>query len=156
MRPRRAGDARGEYRLAPDRRGGRLRVLLGFAHGIRTGTQGAARTGHARARGLDQPSLAFHLGEDAPHHRSGDLALLPRQQDDQLVFAQRAGCAPPWCLCRQHRKHSSRQYRSQTADIRGPHRNRTSQTLLKAQDGAASPIIPAKKTTVERYRPSTV
>src|SRR5712692_5907953 len=31
--------------------GARDCVLLGFAHGIRTRTQGAARTGHARARG---------------------------------------------------------------------------------------------------------
>ena len=57
------------------------RVLLGFAHGIGTRTQGAARTRHGAAKGLDQPSLAFHLAQDAAHHGSGHPDVLLPEQD---------------------------------------------------------------------------
>ena len=56
-------------------------------HGIGAGAQGAARTGHARARGFASRPLAFHLGQDAAHPWKWKSGCALALQDAKLVLA---------------------------------------------------------------------
>ena len=55
-------------------------VLLGFAHGVGPGPQGAARSRNPGTGRFQQACLAFQLGENAAYHGSRNLQLLTAQQ----------------------------------------------------------------------------
>jgi hypothetical protein len=54
----------------------RSRIFLGFAHGVRAETQGAARSRDAAARWFDQSALLLESSENAAHHGNRNRYLL--------------------------------------------------------------------------------
>jgi hypothetical protein len=63
------------------------RVLPGFAHGVGTGTQGAARLRNSAARRFDEPALPLPRAQNAAQHGGGDGNLFFAQQDREFVLA---------------------------------------------------------------------
>jgi hypothetical protein len=66
--------------------GRRHRVWLGFAHGIGTGPEGAARSGNSRTRRFHQPALPLELSQNTPHHGSRNRLLLAAEKNRQFVL----------------------------------------------------------------------
>jgi hypothetical protein len=68
------------------------RVLFGFAHGVGTGAQGAARSRNTGAGRFDQAALLLQLRENAAHHGSRNRHALAAQEHGEFVLAPAGNC----------------------------------------------------------------